>query len=114
MIISSLPAVEYGPLYYRDAEIEKNQALKEANGNFDKNMVISPEMKKELSWWLEHVESQKRENQRNTPDVILKSDASLESWVLVVGNNKTGGRWTPTEQENHINCLGYIICIKIL
>lgn len=58
-----------------------------------------------MYWWLENVESQKREIQSNNPDVILKSDASLEGWGAVEGNNKTGGRWTPTEQENHINCL---------
>ena len=33
LLVSSLPAVQHGPLYYRSLEIDKNVALQENNGN---------------------------------------------------------------------------------
>lgn len=42
-LASSLPAVQYGPLYYRSLEIDKNTALRQSNGNYEATMNLSSE-----------------------------------------------------------------------
>ena len=50
-LISALPAVKYGLLYYRNLENEKTQALQKSKGNFDAPCEISILAKQELIWW---------------------------------------------------------------
>ena len=52
LLVSSLPAVQYGPLFYRNLEIDKNDALRKNKGNFEALMQISPESREDLSWWV--------------------------------------------------------------
>ena len=40
-LVSSLPAVKYGALYYRYLEVDKVNALKYSKGDFEANMAIS-------------------------------------------------------------------------
>ena len=40
LMTSSFPGVLYGPLHHKFLEMDKSQALKTQNGNFDKNMSI--------------------------------------------------------------------------
>ena len=54
-IVSSLPAVEFGPLYYRKLEKDKTLALSQNKGNFESFMIISDESKAELKWWLKNL-----------------------------------------------------------
>ena len=34
LLVSSLPAVQYGPLFYRSIEIDKNMAVQQHKGNY--------------------------------------------------------------------------------
>lgn len=52
LLVSSLPAVQYGPLYYRSLEIDKNTALQQNNGNYEATMTLSSESVSDLSWWV--------------------------------------------------------------
>ena len=105
LMVASFSAVEYGPLHYRCIEKEKILALKQAKGNFDICMQLSDNMKLELIWWVENLSSQKRRIDHGNADIIIITDASLEGWGAVLGNEKIGGRWSPSEAENHINVL---------
>ena len=40
-MVSSFPAIEYGPLYYRKLEKDKTIALSKNKGNFQAFMIIS-------------------------------------------------------------------------
>ena len=79
-IISSFPAVWYGPLYYRSLENAKIYALRANSGNFNSKMVLNDLCKHELQWWIY------QNSQFISPihfpviDLILFSDASLEGW----------------------------------
>ena len=56
-LISSLPGVKYGALYYRNLEMNKVAALKLAKGNFEETMCISHNGISELNWWLCNLDS---------------------------------------------------------
>ena len=56
LLTSSLPGVLYGPLHYRPIEMDKTQALKSNQGNFDSIMVLSGEAVADLKWWINTVE----------------------------------------------------------
>ena len=49
LLVSSLPAVQYGALYYRSLEIDKNTALQQNNGNYEATMTLSSESVGDLS-----------------------------------------------------------------
>ncbi|CAG2190554.1 unnamed protein product [Mytilus edulis] len=70
LLISTLSAVDFGHLYYRNLEIEKIQALKFSFGNFDQNMTITFAMKADLKWWVENLHCQKRVINRKNPDFL--------------------------------------------
>ena len=42
LLVSSLPVVKYGPLYYRSLKIDKNRALRQNNGNYEATIRPSP------------------------------------------------------------------------
>lgn len=60
LLVAALPAVELGNLPYRKLETAKVAVLESYNGNFDKWMLVTDKVKKDLAWWMEHVESQQR------------------------------------------------------
>lgn len=51
-LVSSLPAVKYGTLYYRYLEMDKINALKCSQGYFDAHMATSQKGVSEMQWWL--------------------------------------------------------------
>ena len=60
LLVAAIPAVELGKLHYRHLESAKITALRKCCGNFEKKMLITDEMKTDLMWWIEHVETQHR------------------------------------------------------
>ena len=87
LLISSVPAVEYGPLFYRSLEIEKVDALKHC-GNYDTFMKITPEMKEDLSWWIENLPRQNRDITKGNAEMSISSDASNKGWGGICGKLK--------------------------
>ncbi|XP_053390088.1 uncharacterized protein LOC128553009 [Mercenaria mercenaria] len=105
LMVSSFSAVEFEPLYYRDIERPKIQALMEEQGNYEKVMLVPDEMKLQLKWWTEHLHCQTRHITHANPDIIIYSDASSFGWGGVCSNVRIGGRWSKQEARNHINYL---------
>ena len=68
-------------------------------------MQISENVKSEMTWWVKNIHNQYRVLNRNNPQVVLQTDASLLGWGAVMNDSKTGGRWNYDEKENHINYL---------
>ena len=105
LLVSSLPATDYGALYYRQLELNKIKALRSSCGNFDALMKLSEGSKVELQWWIENITHTQKSLIVSNPDVILTTDASNVGWGAVLDGNNTGGLWSPLEQESHINYL---------
>ena len=50
MMVSCIPGVEYGGLFYCQLGIEKTAALKMNRGDFDKHMNLSVKARADVSW----------------------------------------------------------------
>ena len=105
LLVSSFPAVMYGPLYYRQLEREKSHAIKDNNGNYEAFMSLSPDAKTELQWWIENIENSFNVISHDPPSLTISTDASKIGWGGVFNDMTCGGHWSPQEAEEHINYL---------
>ena len=105
LIISSFPGVMYGPLHFRVTEHEKSEALKQKAGDFDATMSLTPQARNELQWWVNSIDTAVNEINRPEPQIIIHTDASTQGWGCAIDDLTTGGLWTASEKENHINYL---------
>jgi hypothetical protein len=48
-------------------------------------MQISENVKSEMTWWVKNIHNQYRVLNRNNPQVVLQTDASLLGWGAVIG-----------------------------
>ena len=105
LIVSSLTAVQFGELYYRNLEKNKVLALQARKGNYDAPLYLSKDATADLSWWINNVDFSFKKIVQPTPDMTLTTDASTKGWGAVYGEQKTGGPWSLEEQGLHINYL---------
>jgi len=103
VLVSSLPAVQFGELFYRYLEADKIAALKKAAGNFDAIMCISPNAKAELQWWIKNASTTFRPIHIPPHTCFITTDASKFGWGAVFNGRSTGGRWSADESQRHIN-----------
>ena len=106
-MVASESGMEYGPLYYKSLEIEKDKKLKENCGNFEAKIQISNSAKCSLNWWSNNIQLCFKSLILSEPDIVIKTDSSKTGWGGVVENTtlKTGGFWSYEEQQHHINFL---------
>ena len=105
LLTSSLLRVLYGPLHYKSFEMDKTQALKSNQGNFDSIMALSGEAVADLKWWINSVEeTSKRVKQRETL-ITTTTDASKKGCGCSVEGISTQGSWTHHEAQYHLNYL---------
>ena len=102
-LVAAVPAAEMGKLHYRYLEMAKVSALQRSGGNFDKWMNITPDMKKDLLWWINNVAVQDRKIFRTGAELDLYTDASNLGWGGCLNGQCINGRWAATEVELHIN-----------
>ncbi|KAK6169841.1 hypothetical protein SNE40_020818 [Patella caerulea] len=105
LMVSSLPAISNGEIYYRILEIEKINALKVAEGDYEQTMCLSKQARQDLLWWCANLEASSRSLVELLPSVTLQTDASLLGWGAVLRDVSTGGRWNEVESKHHINYL---------
>lgn len=103
ILISSLPAVQYGALYCKYLEIDKIKALKKYAGKFNAIMQISDEAKSELKWWIDHAHVCSKLIRIPNYKLLLTTDASKLGWGAIYQGKSTGGQWSIVESEKHIN-----------
>ena len=113
ILVSNFPGAQFGPLHYRHLERDKYLALLANKGDYGGKMQLSPPALIELKWWRDNAVTLKRDIQHDHPSASIQSDASTLGWGAVFGTQKTGGRWTPSEAEYHINILELLFCVKV-
>ena len=104
-LVSTFPGVEFGPLYYRHLEWDKDLALKSALGNFDVIMSLSADSINELKWWIISVPIAFRVIDYGCPNITLTTDASRIGWGATTHQSQTQGLWSRAETEYHVNIL---------
>lgn len=102
-LVSSLPAVPFGKLFYRSLERDKISALKQAKGDFDSDMVLSTTAISDIKWWSTNIEASYRNISSLAIDITIFSDASDLGWGITNGRNPSGGLWDEAERAQHIN-----------
>ena len=105
LMVASFPAVEFGPLFYRRSDNFKTEALKAHAGNYDARVAIPGGVCEDLHWWEHNTPTAYAPIRRKSPEVVLTSDASHIGWGGSCGGKKTGGNWSASEREKHINVL---------
>ena len=99
VIVSSLRAVPYGQMYYRELEKCKVQSLATSGGNFDRKAYISEEVANELKWWIRNIFGAFGAIKLPPFDLTRFSDASLEGWGGTDQVTEIGGRWNCIERN---------------
>jgi ribonuclease HI len=105
VIISTFPAVEFGPLHYRKLERLKIEKLKQNHGNFMTKICLTRTVKKQLQWWIDNIHTQSRKIDHGNAQIVLTSDASSHGWGAHSRGVTTAGKWTLVEHEYHSNIL---------
>lgn len=86
--------------------MDKINTIKCSKGNFDAHMAISEKSVCEMQWWLCNFDGSSNPIHHPQVDVTLYSaDASPVGWGAVMNGISTGGKWSFTEANSHINCL---------
>eukprot|EP00794_Sanderia_malayensis_P002379 gene2379-2742_t len=94
-LTSSLPGVEFGQLHYRHIESDKNHALKENFGNFEAKMTLSDYSLADLEWWIQNINTAKREISHGHRAIVIFTDASKTGLGAKIENGEgTGGLWS--------------------
>ena len=101
-LISTFPASKLGPLYYRNVEKDKVNALNRTFGDYDSTVIISSESKLELEWWLNNIDDMSNWIQSPSITSEIYCDASNISWGTVFDVSFTGGAWNEYEFNFHI------------
>lgn len=99
-------AVKYSPMYLKNLERIKIDALFENNNNFEAIMRLPHfEISDDLNWWKEKIKKSHNPIKRFDFQIEIASDASKTGWGAHSGLNKTHGFWDSSEKEKHINFL---------
>ena len=107
-IVSSFPAVKYGKLHYRELELEKIDALKNNQGDFDRKITLTREPIKELKWWSTNILIQYKSLIPQPFKRTIFCDASKLGWGIHSNGVSNGARWMPNVALLHINELELI------
>ena len=104
-LISIFPAALFGPLHFRELDMDKTEALKLRKGDFDKHMSLSKKACLELNWWIDSADTLYKPICNTLPEITLFTDASNQGWGAVLNKCRIGGQRTTLEANNHINYL---------
>ena len=113
-MVAAFPAVLFGKLYYRQLDNEKSLALKESHGDFEGKMKLSEQAKDDLNWWVNNIMNNSCPIVQTKPDLTVYSDASLSGWGGARGVTTTGGNWSSSESNIHINILELMAAYYVL
>ena len=105
LIVSALPAVRYLQLHYRSIEFCKSQALL-AGRDYDDHSCLDINSRFDLLWIIQNIATfNGKVFQEPEINLFVNSDASLTGWGASCNGQTTGGRWSLSESNNHINFL---------
>ena len=107
-MIATIPTVFQ---WYWNLQGPKNEALRNIASHEDTINLTQRALEK-LDWWRTSMASCIGRSVLNPElSLIMESDASQLGWGAVYRGTCTGGLWSPTECQTHINCLRLMVTI---
>lgn len=104
-LVAASPALSYSNLYSKNFERCKYLAILMFNGDYNKNLIFSNEIYKDLEWWIEKLPFSKNKIRDKSFKFTIFSDASLTGWGICCGDKKSYGFWSAEEKLHYINFL---------
>nr|CAH7752434.1 unnamed protein product [Callosobruchus chinensis] len=101
-LVSICCATEYGWLYLKSLEREKYLALKRSSDNYNMKMKVNSSIKKELKWWLNHIDCSQQSLLQPTSILKIYSDASKTDWGGYCSGSETKGFWQHDESDINV------------
>ena len=99
-------AIQPAPLFYRTLQSCLKEALDRGNQDYQTVIRLDEECRAELAWWESHLTTWNgRSLVAQPPTLTIETDASTIGWGAFCQGERTGGAWTQSEREMHINCL---------
>ena len=107
-------AIRVAPLFHRHLQALINRvvplasSIEEVKQCYHQMVELSVEARQELVWWTQEMQEHNGAPlTMGTPDMVIESDASRLGWGATLKGQglRTGGQWSTSEQEMHINCL---------
>ncbi|XP_071789789.1 uncharacterized protein [Asterias amurensis] len=78
----------------------------EKDPTYQSLVTLSETSIQELQWWAQCLRQWNGKPVRlPNPEITITSDTSTQGWGAHCGSTETGGRWSLTEKEHHINYL---------
>jgi len=104
-LTATLPAIFPAPMWYRELQRLKNQALQQSH-SFETLVTLTEEAILELNWWSTKMRLVNGKSiLAKEPDLVMETDASMLGWGAVCNGTRTGGLWSQAERQHHINYL---------
>ena len=102
-IVTSFPAVTFGPPHYRHLERDKISALKYHKGNFEGKISLSGKAVSEIHYWINNIDNSSHHIKYiPNPDITIHTYASLTGWGITNEISPSRGLWHKAELD-HIN-----------
>ena len=107
-------AIRVAPLFHRHLQALINRvvplasSIEEVKQCYHHMVELSVEARQELVWWTQEMQDHNGAPlTMGTPDMVIESYASCLGWGATLKGQglRTGGQWSTSEQEMHINCL---------
>ena len=102
-LVAACPMIEYGWLYTKAMEREKLYALNKSQGNYNKYMTISEDVKTDINWWLQKIPKGFKCFKPIQYKITIFTDASLSGWGATDGSRSIHGVWDHKENPESIN-----------
>jgi hypothetical protein len=99
LLVAATPATRYGRAHYRSLEQAKLDALQQNAFNFQANFVWPQSCLSDLTWWLARVNACSTSFVQPEPTTTIITDASLEGWGAIWGQQQIYGGWEKAEER---------------
>ena len=102
-LVAAFPGSEFGPLFYRNLEANKQAGLTLNHGGFDGHIALQDSSKAELRWWIANLPLMQKPITYPNPAVQIYTDASNSGWGAHFQGKDVTGTWSVSESQLHIN-----------
>lgn len=102
-LVAACPAIDYGWLYTKILEREKQIALIKNDYDYDSRMSVPASILPDLKWWKNNLKYGVSFIKTGDFEVTIFTDASSSGWGATDKTTNFHGFWNPVQKSWHIN-----------